>query len=136
LDLNPVIYFAIVMIGVLFSRILTLLLNKVKDNKRALTPGQLKTKLAELSRVPENEVEQKIKDELKLKVKTKDLLEIQPMDSLWLLFSFVISVLIFAAFNQQVHLGPSIMVNVVLAFGFGFGFQKVLEVASNFSDLT
>jgi hypothetical protein len=135
MNLNIVIYFTIVMIGVLISRIITLLLKKIKENKDALTPPQLKVKIVNISKLPDNEVEQRIKDELKLNVKVDDLIKISPSDGLWILFSFVISVLIFGAFNEQDLLGPSVLVNIVLAFGFGFGFEKVLEVAARFSDL-
>jgi hypothetical protein len=88
------------------------------------------------AKLRDDQVEQKIKDELKLKASVNDLIEMNPNDSLWILFSFVISVLIFAAFNEQDLLGPSVIINIVLAFGFGFGFEKVLEVATKFSDPT
>jgi hypothetical protein len=112
MDLSPIIYFTIVMIGVLISRIISLMLKKIEDNKEENKTANPKVPLTAAKMV-----------------------ELKPNDSLWLLFSFIISVLIFAAFNQQVHLGPSIMVNIVLAFGFGFGFEKVLEVATRFNDL-
>ena len=49
------------------------------------------------------------------------------MISLRIAFSAVIALIIFAQFQQQVHLTGHIITNISLAFGFGFGFDKVLE---------
>ena len=60
-------------------------------------------------------------------------LRIEQADSLWIVFSFVISVIIFAGFNKEVTLGSNIIINIVIAFGFGF--EEVLEVAQDFREL-
>ena len=52
---------------------------------------------------------------------------LQTTDYLWIAFSAVIALIIFANFQQQVHLTRNIITNISLAFGFGFGFDKVLE---------
>lgn len=52
---------------------------------------------------------------------------LQTGDYLWIAFSAVIALIIFANFQQQVHLTRHIITNISLAFGFGFGFDKVLE---------
>jgi hypothetical protein len=52
---------------------------------------------------------------------------LETVDYLWIAFSAVIALLIFANFQQQVHLTTHIIINISLAFGFGFGFDKVLE---------
>jgi hypothetical protein len=52
---------------------------------------------------------------------------LQTADYLWIAFSAVIALIIFANFQQQVHLTRHIISNISLAFGFGFGFDKVLE---------
>jgi len=52
---------------------------------------------------------------------------LQTVDYLWIAFSAVIALIIFAQFQQQVYLTGHIMTNISLAFGRGFGFDKVLE---------
>ena len=100
-------YFWIVLIGVLVSRLLSLILDKL--DKIQQTQDQ----------------------------KTKDLITSQAIvlninDYVWITFSFIIAILIFSSFNQQVELTTNIVINISLAFGFGFGFDKVLEVAKRF----
>lgn len=46
---------------------------------------------------------------------------------IWIPFSAIITLLIFASFVNQVHLTKDVILNLALAFGFGFGFDKVLE---------
>jgi hypothetical protein len=45
------------------------------------------------------------------------------------------AVLIFASFRSQVDLTTNIIINISLAFGFGFSFDKVLEVAERFQKI-
>jgi hypothetical protein len=49
-------------------------------------------------------------------------------DALWAPFSAVITLLIFTSFREQVALTNDIITNLALAFSFGFGFDKILEV--------
>ncbi len=56
-------------------------------------------------------------------------------DVLWIGFSFIIAILVFQSFNSQVTLTPLILNNLTLAFAFGFGFDKTLEVAKRFNDV-
>jgi hypothetical protein len=46
---------------------------------------------------------------------------------LWIPFSAVITLLIFSSFREQVKLTQDVIANTALAFGFGFGFDKVFE---------
>ena len=62
--------------------------------------------------------------------------ELQNIDYVWILFSFIIALLIFSSFKQQVSLSTHIIANLSAAFAFGFGFDKVLEVAERFRSLT
>jgi hypothetical protein len=49
-------------------------------------------------------------------------------DALWAPFSAIITLLIFTSFKEQVVLTNDIITNLALAFSFGFGFDKILEV--------
>jgi len=62
--------------------------------------------------------------------------ELHNIDYVWILFSFIIALLIFSSFKQQVSLTTHIIANISAAFAFGFGFDKVLEVAERFKSLT
>jgi hypothetical protein len=46
---------------------------------------------------------------------------------IWIPFSVIITLLIFASFVDQITLTNDVILNLALAFGFGFGFDKVLE---------
>ena len=61
---------------------------------------------------------------------------LQTADYLWIAFSAVIALIIFANFQQQVHLTRHIITNISLAFGFGFGFDKVLEAGQRLGGKT
>jgi hypothetical protein len=50
-----------------------------------------------------------------------------PRDLLWVPFSAIITLLIFASFKEQVSLTTDLITNLALAFGFGFGFDKIFE---------
>jgi hypothetical protein len=54
-------------------------------------------------------------------------ISLRPLDLLWVPFSAIITLLIFASFKDQVILTTDLMTNLALAFGFGFGFDKVFE---------
>jgi len=55
-------------------------------------------------------------------------------DGLGILFSFIIAVILFSSFSQQLSsLTIMILFNISIAFAFGFGFDKTLEVAPRFS---
>ena len=46
---------------------------------------------------------------------------------IWIPFSAIITLLIFSSFIDQVDLTNDIILNLALAFGFSFGFDKVLD---------
>lgn len=50
-----------------------------------------------------------------------------PVDYFSIGLSGIIALLIFSTFQQEVHLTRHIIINISLAFGFGFAFDKVLE---------
>jgi hypothetical protein len=50
------------------------------------------------------------------------------LELVWIPFSAIITLLVFASFKDQVNLTGDILTNLSLAFGFGFAFDKVLEV--------
>jgi hypothetical protein len=59
-------------------------------------------------------------------------LDLNRTEALWLIYSFIIAILAFAGFKDQDILGESIFFNIMAAFAFGFGSQKVLELARQF----
>ena len=88
------------MIGVIVSRVLTLALNKMKEQKR-------------------------LRD-----------LRLGARDAVWIGIQLHNSIAIFQSFSSQVVLTFSILINITLAFAFGFAFDKTLEVAQRFQDLS
>ena len=80
LDLDLVLYFWIVLIGVITSRALTLFKNQ-QGQRRVFVQLEIK-------------------------------------DYLWIVFSFIIGILIFSSFKNQIDLTSDIIINISLAFGF------------------
>jgi hypothetical protein len=107
MDMSILSYFWIVLVGVIGSRVLSLVLDKLEKIKNAENP----------------------------EVEKKEAVLLENDDYVWITFSFIIAILIFAGFSTQVQLTPSIVTNVALAFGFGFGFDKVLEVSKRFEKI-
>ena len=62
----------------------------------------------------------------------REKLDLNRTEALWLIYSFIIAILAFAGFKDQDILGESIFFNIMAAFAFGFGSQKVLELARQF----
>ena len=54
-------------------------------------------------------------------------IQLTPADLLWIPFSAIITLLIFASFKEQVKLTTDVITNLALAFAFGFGFDKIFE---------
>jgi hypothetical protein len=109
MDMSIFSYFWIVLVGVIVSRVLSLVLDKFEKIQKAQD-----------------------------KVKERDeAIILNNNDYVWITFSFIIAILIFTSFTTQVqvHLTPSIIANISLAFAFGFGFDKVLEVAKRFQTI-
>jgi hypothetical protein len=102
-------YFWIVLIGVLVSRLLSLVLDKLEKIQRTQD-------VVEKNRI------------------TSQPIVLNINDYIWITFSFIIAILIFSSFNEQVELTTNIIINISLAFGFGFGFDKVLEVTKRFQN--
>lgn len=63
---------------------------------------------------------------------TTEVLNIDRTEGVWIIFTFIIAVLAFVSFKENVDLKESVFFNVIAAFVFGFGSQKVLEVAREF----
>ena len=63
---------------------------------------------------------------------TTEALNIDRTEAVWIIFTFIIAVLAFVSFKENVDLKVSVFFNVIAAFVFGFGSQKVLEVARQF----
>jgi hypothetical protein len=103
-------YFWIVLIGVLVSRLLSLVLDKLEKIQQTQDPV------------------------LKNKIQSQQIV-LDINDYIWITFSFIIAILIFSSFNEQIELTTNIVFNISLAFGFGFGFDKVLEVAKRFQNI-
>jgi hypothetical protein len=103
-------YFWIVLIGVLVSRLLSLVLDKLEEIQKA--PDKVR----------------------KQEIESKPIV-LNIHDYIWITFSFIIAILIFSSFSTQVDLTTNIIINISLAFGFGFGFDKVLEVAKRFQNI-
>ena len=59
-------------------------------------------------------------------------LNIDRREAVWLVYTFVIAVLAFASFKDEILGLDSIMFGVITAFVFGFGSDKVLELARAF----
>jgi len=57
---------------------------------------------------------------------------LKPTDFLWMGFSAIIALLIFSSFEENVNLTNFIITNMSVAFGFGFGFDKILEAGQQF----
>jgi hypothetical protein len=108
-DMSIFSYFWIVLIGVMASRLISLVLDKVEEKRERGT-------------LPLGS--------------TQKLIELGITDYVWIIFSFIIAVLIFSSFNTQVQLTTTVVANISLAFGFGFGFDKVLEVAKRFQNIS
>jgi hypothetical protein len=51
----------------------------------------------------------------------------KPVELIWVPFSAIITILIFNSFVEQVKPTTNVLLNLALTFGFGFGFDKVLE---------
>ena len=108
LDLNLVGYFGIVMTGVITSRVLTMMVKKLAKSKG-------------------HPNENPDKKEIQYSVLDKP-------DILWIIFSVIIAVIIYSTFYEQIQFTTVTIVNITLAFAFGFSFQKVLELAQDFKD--
>lgn len=57
-------------------------------------------------------------------------IQLTRLELLWVPFSAFITLLIFSSFRDQFHPSPDIVTNLALAFGIGFGFDKIFEVWS------
>jgi hypothetical protein len=64
--------------------------------------------------------------------KKNEPIDIDRAESLWIAFTFIIAVIAFASFKENVTLGSIVIFNVLASFAFGFGSQKVLELARAF----
>jgi hypothetical protein len=98
MDFPPMMYFWLVLTGVIFSRYITFQSDVTADETHARQYRELLTRGAKKN------------------------------PALWLIFSAVITLLVFGGFQDQLkYLTTNILVNLSIAFAFGFGFDKVLE---------
>jgi hypothetical protein len=123
-DLNITTYFWIVMLGVVVSRFIDFVLrdaNKIEGVKKDIDDNGDTT--GEKTR--------------KLNTMKNELLVISEREALWIIFSFIISILVFNGFKETLSdLTTSILFNISLAFGFGFAFDRTLELATRFKSLS
>lgn len=67
---------------------------------------------------------------------TNKILEINEREALWIIFSFIISILLFSGFKETLKdLTTVVLFNVSIAFGFGFAFDRTLELATRFKSI-
>jgi len=64
--------------------------------------------------------------------KKTESIDIDRTESIWIAFTFIIAILAFSSFKDNVTLGQIVLFNVLISFAFGFGSQKVLELARAF----
>ena len=101
MDLSNFVYLFIVFIGVLVSRYTKKIYSVLKSEKQNLGRDD---------KLNQNKFNQQ--------------------DLVWIFASGVITLLIFSSFQQQVDLQSSLIINISLAFTFGFGFDKLIETAT------
>lgn len=98
MDFPPIMYFWLVLTGVIFSRYITFHSDVTAPGTQSLQYRELMTRGNKKN------------------------------PALWLIFSTVITLLVFGGFQDQLkYLTTNILVNLSIAFAFGFGFDKVLE---------
>jgi hypothetical protein len=140
LDYDLRTYYWIVMAGVLASRFFDFLLRRLK------IVDQVKENIAKEASSLSNESDPKKIDEINKRI--DQLIEIKNMlrdkivqdldwkEGLWITFSFIVTLLVFSSFKQSVTLSTSALVNLSLAFGFGFTFDRTLELATRFKPIS
>jgi hypothetical protein len=66
--------------------------------------------------------------------KDREKLKIDSREAVWIAFTFLIALIAFSSFQQNVQLTKSALANTSIAFGFGFTSQRVLELARLYPD--
>lgn len=138
LDLNLITYFWIVMTGVVTSRFLDFLL--VRLNKEDVIDKKIEEqfdKYIEAEGSDEVKIEYRISEfQKKIDYHRDNILQdLHWKELLWIVFSFIISILVFAGFKQNVALVNSVLINISIAFGFGFAFDRTLQMATRFKSI-
>jgi hypothetical protein len=152
-DLSLLTYFWIVMAGVVASRFLDFILRglSAEDEIRKKMHDEVHDLIDGVPSKDDKDYSTKIQDFEKNKGLHKEHLEelskmntyykdrilqsLQWKDLLWIIFSFFIAVLLFSTFKQNVILSSSLLINISLAFGFGFTFDRTLEMATRFKPI-
>jgi hypothetical protein len=156
-DLSLITYFFIVMAGVVASRFLDFVLRGLgkEDDIRKKMDQEVHDLIDDVPTKDDKNYDKKIKDyqeksEQMKKEHMQHLEELSGMntyykdrilqtlhwkDLLWIIFSFLIAVLLFSTFKQNVILSTSLLINISLAFGFGFTFDRTLEMATRFKPI-
>lgn len=141
LDLSLPTYFWIVMVGVVASRFLDFILSKLKteDYIKEKIGAEMKNYINSISE-GENEINNSKNKINKLRKEiswARDIIveDLHLRDILWIVFSFILAVLVFASFKQNVTLIDSVLINISVAFAFGFTFDRTLEMATRFKSI-
>lgn len=139
LDMNLITYFWIVMTGVVTSRFLDFLLVRLKkeDEISKLLDEQM-SKHIKSEDIINNEITNRRIQDLRDKMgyfRDNIVQDLHWKELLWIVFSFIVAILVFAGFKQNVTPINSILINISLAFAFGFTFDRTLEMASRFKSI-
>jgi hypothetical protein len=139
LDMNLITYFWIVMTGVVTSRFLDFLLVRLKkeDEITKLLEEQMSKHIKNEGSI-DNEITNRRIQDLRDKFgyfRDNIVQDLHWKELLWIVFSFIVAILVFAGFKQNVTPINSILINISLAFAFGFTFDRTLEMATRFKPI-
>jgi hypothetical protein len=136
LDLSLTTYFWIVMAGVITSRFIDFILKRLGPEEKITYKEQ--KNLEDLIE-KRNIVEFKKNNIEYHNIRTYSFHLLQNLhwkELLWIVFSFIVAILVFSSFKQSVTLSTIVLINISLAFAFGFTFDRTLELATRFKDLS
>jgi hypothetical protein len=124
-DLTILTYFWIVLVGVVISRFIDFILSDVTKIK------ELEAKLFVTDDPQEGALLIDRIDKMKMALYNLD-----SRESLWIIFSFILSILVFASFKETIETFTDlIIINITIAFAFGFSFDRTIELATRFKPL-
>ncbi len=139
LDMNLITYFWIVMTGVVTSRFLDFLLVRLrKEDEIAKLLDEEMSKHIKSEDIINNEITNRRILDLRDKMgyfRDNIVQDLHWKELLWIVFSFIVAILVFAGFKQNVTPISSILINISLAFAFGFTFDRTLEMATRFKSV-
>jgi hypothetical protein len=135
------------MVGVVGSRFLDFLLrrlrsedkikSKIDDEQDIIIESVSKDAISLPKNYQRNLAKEKIDTLIDINADFRDKVvqELHWKELLWIIFSFIIAVLVFSSFKTSVTLSNFVLVNVSLAFAFGFTFDRTLEMATRFKSI-